>query len=273
MEKVFLANTDIEVSRVGLGTVKFGRNQRVKYPVPFQMPTDPEILNLLACAKELGINLLDTAPAYGISEERLGNLLKKSRQEWIISTKVGEEFVKGESYFDFSTDYIRRSIERSLKRLQTNYLDIVLVHSNGDDVKIIEKFAVFETLNDLRQLGLIRAFGMSTKTVEGGILAVDHSDVVMVTYHPSQKEELPVIQYAHQKQKSIFIKKAFASGHLDKLAEDSLDPVQTTMQFIFQQAGVSSIILGTINEKHLRHNVMCANRAIKSGANLSAQNE
>lgn len=218
-----LGSTGIHVSRVGLGTVKFGRNQGVKYPHPFDLPTEHDMLALLDCAQSLGINLLDTAPAYGESEERLGTLLKNKRHDWIICTKVGEEFVNGKSTYDFSPGSIQHSIERSLKRLNTDVLDIVLVHSNGDDEKIIYEDAVFETLLKLKNTGLIRAFGMSTKTVAGGILAVDHSDVVMVTYNPVQTEEQPVIAHAAQKNKGVLIKKALASGHLHTLP--GIDPV------------------------------------------------
>jgi aryl-alcohol dehydrogenase-like predicted oxidoreductase len=252
MKKNFLANTGIEVSQIGLGTVKFGRNQGVRYPTHFELPTDQEIQSLLSLATELGINLLDTAPAYGTSEERLGKLLQGKRRDWILSTKVGEEFVNGDSHFDFSSHAVRLSIERSLKRLNTDYLDIVLVHSNGDDVRIIQEFAVFETLSALKQAGLIRAFGMSTKTVDGGILAVDQSDVVMVTYNPLHVEERPVILHAEQKNKGIFIKKALASGHIEKIASE--DPVRAAMKFIFCEPGVSSVIVGTLNPDHLRYN-------------------
>ena len=95
-----LGSTDMEVSPLGLGTVKFGRNQGVKYPHAFALPSDGEIRNLLDLAWDLGINLLDTAPAYGSSEERLGQLLDHS-QDWIIVTKVGENFSEGCSLFRF----------------------------------------------------------------------------------------------------------------------------------------------------------------------------
>src|SRR3990167_1121694 len=98
MKKMQLGNTGMQVSALGLGTVKFGRNQQVKYPEAFVLPSDQEILNLLACAQDLGINLLDTAPSYGSSEERLGRLLKGQRKNWILSTKVGEEFVNAASH-------------------------------------------------------------------------------------------------------------------------------------------------------------------------------
>jgi len=84
-----LAGTDISVSALGLGTVKIGRDQGVKYPTGFTIPDDAAVRNLLATAHDLGINLLDTAPAYGSSETRLGQLLGK-RQDWVIVTKTGE---------------------------------------------------------------------------------------------------------------------------------------------------------------------------------------
>ena len=231
-----------------------GRNQGVHYPNDFVLPSDHDIQILLASAEACGVNLLDTAPAYGTSEERLGLALKGQRQRWIVSTKVGEEFENGVSRFDFSKEAMQRSIERSLKRLQTDFLDIVLVHSNGEDEKLIIEDNVFETLADMKKRGLIRAFGMSVKSEIGGKLAVDHADVVMVTYNPICTQEKAVISYAHTKQKGIFIKKSLASGHLNKMA--GTDPVQTAMQFIFQEPGVTSVILGTLNKDHLQQVVL-----------------
>jgi aryl-alcohol dehydrogenase-like predicted oxidoreductase len=260
IQKKMLGNTGISVSQIGLGTVKFGRNQKIYYPDAFTLPSDKEILALLDCAQELGINILDTAPAYGTSEERLGKLLN-DRQHWILCTKVGEEFINGESFFDFSAANLRKSIERSLTRLHTDYLDLVLVHSNGEDKKIIDQ-DVFSTLANLKESGLIRAFGMSTKTIDGGLLAVDQSDVVMVTYNPVHTVEQSVIAHANEKNKGIFIKKGLASGHLQKIADT--DPVQTAMQFIFREAGVSSLILGTLNQAHLKYNVQCASQVLRA---------
>src|SRR3990167_585300 len=93
-----LGSTDIFVSPIGLGTVKFGRNQGVKYPAHFTLPSDKEITTLLHLCLELGINLLDTAPAYGTSEERIGKCLPTSRKDWVIITKAGETFENGNSY-------------------------------------------------------------------------------------------------------------------------------------------------------------------------------
>ena len=71
-----LGRTGIEVGVLGLGTVKFGRDQGLKYPRGFTIPDDRAVRALLDLARDLGINLLDTAPAYGDSEARLGRLLR-----------------------------------------------------------------------------------------------------------------------------------------------------------------------------------------------------
>lgn len=246
MQKRGLGTSGIAVSRIGLGTVKFGRNQGVKYPQAFELPTTNALADLLVCAKDLGINFLDTAPAYGNSEERLGELLHGQRKEWIISTKVGEEFVDGQSHFDFSPSAITRSIERSLKRLQTEYIDIVLVHSNGDDCRLIQEAQVFVTLSRLKQSGKIRAYGMSSKTVAGGLLTISQADVAMVTYNPLQTAEYEVIESAEHAQKGILIKKALAGGHLQHFTP------KEAMNFVFAAKGVTSVVIGTINSNHLK---------------------
>ena len=254
-----LGSTGMKVSMIGLGTVKLGRDQGVKYPATFKIPNDQEALSLIHCAKNLGVNLIDTAPAYGNSEERLGVLLKDQRKDWIICSKVGEDFANGMSTHDFSKSHTMTSIERSLKRLQTDVIDIVLIHSDGKDLEIIHNSDVFETLAQLKKQGKIRAYGMSSKTVDGGIKAAELSDVMMVTYNLNEANEKPVLDYCRDHHKGVLIKKALASGHLNKVTDK--DPVQQSMDFIFQHAGVNSAIIGTISEQHLTHNVECALRA------------
>mgnify|MGYP001319187092 CR=1 FL=1 len=260
MELRPLGSTGLQVSLLGLGTVKFGRNQGVKYPRPFALPSDREALTLLELAWDLGINLLDTAPAYGQSEERLGRLLRRCRRDWVIVTKVGEEFREGVSRFDFSAAATRASVERSLRRLGVETLDAVLIHSSGDDLAILEREDVLPALRDLQQAGLIRVVGMSSKTVAGGLRAVECCDVVMVTYNLAQREELPVIRAAHAAGKGVLIKKGLLSGHLDLLA--NTDPAQAALKLIFAEPGVSSVVVGTLNQEHLRVNAAAAQRAL-----------
>ena len=253
-----LGPSGIDVSVLGLGTVKFGRNQEVKYPATFSLPSDQELVAMLDQARSLGINLLDTAPAYGSSEQRLGRLLT-DRQDWVICTKVGEEFLNGKSYYDFSETHVRHSVERSLRNLNTDYLDIVLVHSDGNDMHIIESTACLPTLMDLKEKGLIRAVGMSTKSLDGGLKAVELSDLVMVTYNPSTTDDAEVIRYANSLNKGVLIKKALNSGHVAAAGENS---IENNLIFALTPAGVSSVIVGTISPEHLRENVESVVRAL-----------
>ena len=255
MQQKILGNTGIAVSTLGLGTVKFGRNTAIKYPQAFELPDDQDLSRLLDSARNLGINLIDTAPAYGHSEARLGTLLYGSRKNWVIVSKVGEEFINGDSIYNFTPEYAEKSIYHSLKQLKTDYLDVVLVHSDGNDVYNIEHFGILHFLSQLKKKGLIRAFGMSTKTVEGGLLALEQSEVVMVTYNPIEITEQPVIAKAFELNKGVLIKKALASGHIQKIPGS--DPIKTALQFILQEPGISSIILGTLDPQHLAHNVAC----------------
>ncbi|EPJ51777.1 MAG: oxidoreductase, aldo/keto reductase family protein [Osedax symbiont Rs2] len=263
MKYTAIANTGVEVSPIGFGTVKIGRDLGVKYPDTFTIPDDQQVLKLLDICRELGINTLDPPPAYGNSEQRLGQLLKSAqRQQWIISSKAGEEFdpLSGASNYDFSERAITASVERSLRRLDTDYLDIVMIHSNGDDLQIIEQHLALQTLAKLKQQGKIRAIGMSTKTIDGGIAALQQADCAMVTYNLMHRQELAVIEYAQRHNKGIFIKKAFASGHLQQQQYD--DPILSSLKLIFAQPGVSSAVIGTINQRNLRENVQKYQRAI-----------
>ncbi len=264
----------MEVSVLGLGTVKLGRNEALKYPQAFTIPTDQEAQALLSLARSRGINLIDTAPAYGNSEERLGKLLKGQRKHWLICTKVGEEFNRGQSSYHFDPEHTRASLERSLRRLNTDILDIVLVHSDGNDEAIIKDYGTLDVLAEMKQEGKIRSFGMSTKTVTGGLLAAEQCDVVMMTWNLSYHDEVPVIDRCLELNKGVLIKKALASGratggnassHTSGSASGnvssnnaSLDPVTETFETLLAHRGVSSIIVGSINPAHIRSNIEAA---------------
>jgi aryl-alcohol dehydrogenase-like predicted oxidoreductase len=236
--------TNINVSALGLGTVKIGRDQGVKYPQNFTIPDDSQVKNLLAQASESGINLIDTAPAYGNSEERLGNLIQ-NRKDWVIATKTGEEFTGGKSHFDFSAQHTRHSIERSLNLLRTDYLDIVLIHSDGNDLNILEHTDCISTLRACQKEGKIRA-------IEGGIKAASMLDIVMITYNLEQQDQ-DVIDFAQENKKGVFVKKGLMSGHANSVRE--------SMELLFNDndkhsvSGIHSAIVGTINPDHLAQNI------------------
>jgi aryl-alcohol dehydrogenase-like predicted oxidoreductase len=252
-----LGDTGIMVSPLGLGTVKFGRNEQVKYPESFEIPEDAAVRSLLDLAGEMGLNRLDTAPAYGNSMQRLGRLLPGPRDRWVIVSKVGEFFEQGRSRFDFGFDTTVRTVEDNLRTLGTDYLDAVLIHSDGDDLRILQQEPVLDALRSLKERGLIRAHGLSGKTLEGGLLAVAESDVVMVTCNPAYPEEIPVIEAAARRHRGVLVKKGLQSGHVSGPAG-----VREALRYIFAQAGVSSLIVGTINPEHLRCNVEALEAAL-----------
>ena len=257
MELRPLGSTGIMVSPLGLGTVKFGRNEQVKYPASFTIPDDKTVQLILAQAADLGINLVDTAPAYGTSQQRLGQLLPGSRHRWVIVSKVGESFSNGRSEFDFSFEYTVQTVEQSLRELRTDYLDCVLIHSDGDDLRILQQEGVVDALHTLKERGLIRSHGMSSKTVAGGLEVVARMDVVMATANLEYNEELPVLEAAKQQGKGVLIKKGFMSGDLS-----GVDAVEAPMRHVFLQPGVSSMIVGTINPGHLAQNVSVLERVL-----------
>lgn len=253
MELRPLGTTGINVSPIGLGTVKLGRTEGVKYPEAFELPDDNACRELLSLARDLGINLLDTAPAYGQSEERLGGLIQNQRDEWVLCTKCGENFEPGVgSTFDFTPEATLSSVERSLMRLQTDHLDIVLIHSDGRDHEILNEEGALDALRELKHRGLIRAIGISTKTPEGGSQAVEVCDVVMLTYSLRAQSDLPAIRRASEIKTGVLIKKALDSGHLGEAsAADAL-------RHVLREPGVSSIVVGTINPDHIKSNVRAA---------------
>lgn len=252
MEKIQLGDTSINVSRLGLGTVKFGRNQGVKYPKGFELPSEDHCAEILSLAKSLGINMLDTAPAYGLSEERLGRLLKGQWDDWVIVGKVGEEFEDGESSFGFTPDHFKFSLERSLKRLNTDFIDVLLIHSDGNDLDILNHDALIRTMHDFKDQGLVKAIGASTKTAAGGIKTLELMDVVMAMYTADYTDEKPVLDYAAAHNKGVLLKKVLSSGHDTN--------INNAMRFAFSHPGVTSTVIGTITPKNLEENVKAVPR-------------
>lgn len=241
----------METAMLSLGTVKLGRDKGVKYPTSFRIPDDDAVRKLLATARSIGINLLDTAPAYGESEQRLGKLLAGQRDDWLLCTKVGEFFDGQNSTHDFSPEACRASVERSLRRLRTEVLDIVLIHSDGNDREILTGFGTLEVLKDLQAEGKIRAVGISHKSVEGAELALaQKADVIMATLNPDYLDDREVIAKAAEQGCGVLIKKAFSSGHGQ--AED--------LRFVATQPGVHTIVVGTTNPEHLQENARQVSR-------------
>lgn len=250
MDQRQLGNRGPMVSTVGFGAFKIGRNQGTKYGFDYPLPNEVEVSRLLNEFLDLGINYFDTAPAYGLSEERIGRAIAHRREEYVLSTKVGEIYEQGQSTYDFSTAAIERSVVRSLQRLQTDVLDVVLLHANRDDVEIQQSTAAVEALQRLCDKGMIKQIGLSAKTVAGAQLALTWADVLMVEYHLADQSAEPVIEAARQSGTGVVVKKALASGHL---------PAADALRFVLQHPGVSTVVIGTLNADHMRANLDVVN--------------
>lgn len=252
IEKRLFAATGDMVGVLGFGTVKFGRNTGVKYPGGdgFDLPDDVRISSILDLCIDNGINLIDTAPAYGVSEERLGQIMGARRDKFFLVTKTGEEFDGQNSSYIFTRDHTVMSVERSLARLRTDVLDCVLVHSNRDDLKVIEQTDVLPTLARMKEAGKIRSFGVSTYTVDGGKKAIDLSDAVMVAYNVGYQDEKHVITYAAEKGRAVLVKKGLASGHVANLGD-----LGGNMRYVTETPGVTSLVFGSLNPHNILSNI------------------
>ncbi len=241
-----LGRTGLEVSPLGFGAFKIGRNQGIKYQHGYELPTDSEVEELMTEVLGLGIRYIDTAPAYGVSEERLGRVLDDNESRLVISTKVGETYQDGVSRYDFSPEATRASVDRSARRLGRDVLDVVFVHSDGNDLVIQESSGVVETLLSLKAEGRVRAIGFSGKTVAGARRSLEWADVIMFEFHAEDPSHEPVIREAHRLGIGVVVKKGLASGHL---------PAAEAIRFVVGHPAVDTLIVGSLNADHLAENV------------------
>lgn len=172
--------------------------------------------------------------------------------DWVIITKAGEEYNNSESVYNFNANYINDSLNNSLKKLNTDIIDIFLIHSDGSDLAIAQDDRLWQMLELRKQMGDIKAFGVSSKTADGGIKCLERSDLAMVTYREDYLEELPVLDYALAQNKGIILKKVLNSGHI---AVNNPTAAKQALQYSASHPAVASIIVGTINHEHLINNI------------------
>jgi aryl-alcohol dehydrogenase-like predicted oxidoreductase len=156
-----LGRTGLQVSEIGFGALEIGRAWGLPIEGDFAVPSEQEVHALLDRVLELGINLIDTAPAYMLSEERIGKLLKHRRKEFYLASKCGEHFDGYDSRYDFSQAGTLRFIVASLERLQTDYLDLVQIHCGPDEEETIQRGETLEGMLRAKQQGKVRWVGVS----------------------------------------------------------------------------------------------------------------
>lgn len=153
MEYITLKNSDLTVSRLCLGGCPMGQ-------YGWGVVREEELIDAVHTALEQGITFFDTADTYGLgqSEITLGKALGAHRKDVVIASKFGVRAGQGQTYYDNSPAWIRAALAASLKRLGTDYIDLYQVHYRDASTPID---AVVETLEELKQKGDIRCYGLS----------------------------------------------------------------------------------------------------------------
>lgn len=208
MKYVPYAKTDKQISRLGFGSWQLGNTEFWGH-----MSVD-EGVNLVRTAIQRGVNFFDTAPGYanGLSETILGMAIKNQRENVVINTKFGH---KADGSSDFHPASIRESVLDSLSRLQTDYVDSVVMHNPGYDILSGETthFHMFEQLKDE---GLIRAYGVSIDTAEEMEMVLKHLhvDVIELLFNLFFQAPVNHFQAAAAKNISLVAKVPLDSGWL-----------------------------------------------------------
>jgi aryl-alcohol dehydrogenase-like predicted oxidoreductase len=267
MEKRRLGKTDMDVSVLGFGGSEIG----------YERAAQETVTNLLNSALDAGLNVIDTAECYHGSEELIGQAVSKRRDEFFLFTKVGHPHGM-ESAANWSKDSISKSIERSLKRLKTDKIDIVHLHSCSESE--LRKGEVIEALQTAREKGQTRYIGYSGDShaahyaVECGAF-----DTLQTSINIADQEAIDLtLPLAAQKTLGVIAKRPIANaawkyGHkpidsyhheyyerLRKLNFEFLrhgdleNQIATALRFTLSVPGVHTAIVGTTKPERWKEN-------------------
>ncbi|MBS0031646.1 aldo/keto reductase [Chitinophaga sp. 22321] len=258
MQYRLLGKSTLSVSEIGFGCMSLGSN-------------DADNARLIHHALDEGINLFDTADLYehGQNEITVGKALKERRAGVVIATKVGNQWKADGSGWDWNPGkaYIIASVEESLKRLQTDYIDLYQLHGGTIEDQIDDTIAAFETL---QQQGKIRYYGISSIRPDVIREYVKRSHIVSVMMQYSlldrRPEETCFPLLAHSQvgvlargsvAKGLLLGKpavpylnyaadevAAAATAIGKISGPERDAAQTALRFVLQQPVISSAIVG-----------------------------
>ncbi|OZM56602.1 oxidoreductase [Lottiidibacillus patelloidae] len=281
MKKRLLGNTGIEVSEIGFGAWQLGNEK------DWGKMTESEAVYLVDKAIDLGCNFFDTAPNYGAgkSEELLGKAFKGKRNQVVISSKCGHHS-NGEE--NFAPDKLILSVENSLRRLKTEYLDSLLLH-NPPFSTLDSNSQQFEVLEKLKKQGKIRLYGASVDNSSeiNQLVANTDSQIIEVMFNILYQEPVSAIQTAQNQGVGIIAKIPLDSGWLtgkysanstfsgirSRWSEEEIKKrgelvdqvrqivgrktsmVKAALHFILSYKEVSTVIPGARNVKQLAENI------------------
>ena len=219
MKKRQLGKSDIFVSEIGLGCMSLPAEQA-------------EADNIIQIALDNGINYFDTADLYnkGENEKIVGNALKNNRQNIILATKVGNRLNKtGEGWsWDPSKEWITDAVHASLKRLQTDYIDVYQLHGGMMEDNVDE---VIDTMESLQKEGLIREYGISSirPNVIERFLSKSNAVSVMMQYSLLDRRPEEWFSLLEDHQASLFSRGTVAKG---LLTADGLNRANKTKEYL-----------------------------------------
>ena len=278
------------VSEIGLGAWQLGNNSG------WQRMSQKEALELVEKSLEYGINFFDTAPNYGhgTGEDRLGKALRGvDRSKIVINTKFGHTDSGSTNY---NSDYIRESLEGSLKRLQVDYVDSLIIHNPPFEYLDGSKNDHYEILERLIEEGKIKAYGASLDTYEDMKLLMNttNAKVIEAFFNILHQDTSRAFAMAIEKEVGIIVKIPLDSGWLSGKynaesifhdirsrwskqdiknrahlvnrvkeiiqAKDNL--AQKAISFCLAYNAVSTVIPGNINIAQLTSNVESVNNPI-----------
>ena len=209
-----LGKTDLKVSVIGVGTWQFGGEWGMDF-------TQAEVDQILDKAKELGINLVDTAECYGdhLSEKLIGEYLKKDRREdWILATKFGHHFHERFTRTnDYSAQSVLQQLDQSLKALQTDYIDLYQFHSGPDEA--FDNDELWTMLDKQISAGKIRHLGLSIAKNDNLHQTASASKInaqtIQIVYNRlDRKPEQDVFASCQEQDLGVLARVPLASGYL-----------------------------------------------------------
>ncbi len=270
-----LGKSGFDVTRLGFGSMGL-RGPRTW---GVRVVDEEQAEKVLHSVLDHGINFIDTAPDYGIAEERIGRFLSGRRSEFYIATKCGCSPVQHAEHLEvlhtWSADTIRKNVETSLSRLQTDHIDLLQFH--GGQLAKLKSEGLIELLMDYRAQGVIGSIGVSTKLPDAlEHIRSDAFDVVQLPYSCLASEHSEAIAEAAKRGIGVIVRGGIAQGgpqaeiqreHLNavwdkadlaSLLPDGMSPAEMILRCTLTNSHCSTTIVGTASLDHLAQNVRAA---------------